>query len=32
MSEIVKIKDDAYDRYEELLIRKDVLKKEAVHY
>ena len=32
MSEIVKIKDDAYDRYEELLIRKDVLKKEAVYY
>ena len=29
---ILQLIDDSYDRYEELLIRKDVLRKEAVQY
>ena len=32
MNEMIKLIDDSYDRYEELLIRKDVLRKEAVQY
>ncbi len=32
MNDIVLIENDVYQRYEDLLIRKDVLKKEAVQY
>nr|MBQ4458699.1 hypothetical protein [Clostridia bacterium] len=32
MNDVVLIDDDVYQRYEDLLIRKDVLKKEAVQY
>jgi len=32
MNDVVLIEDDVYQRYEDLLIRKDVLKKEAVQY
>lgn len=32
MEEIIKIRNSAYERYEELLIRKDTLKKEAEEY
>lgn len=32
MEEIVKVKNASYARYEELLIRRDVLRKEAYHY
>lgn len=32
MSELIQIEKNNYDRYEELLIRRDVLRKEAFHY
>ena len=32
MSEIIKVRNAAYDRYGELLIKRDVLKKESYHY
>ncbi len=32
MTELVKIQNASYTRYEELLIRRDVLRKEAYHY
>ena len=31
MNDVVRIENDVYERYEELLIRKDVLKKESFH-
>ena len=32
MSEMIRLENDSYERYEELLIRRDVLRKEALHY
>ena len=32
MNDVVLVENDVYQRYEDLLIRKDVLKKEAVQY
>ncbi|SFB11277.1 hypothetical protein SAMN05216249_109119 [Acetitomaculum ruminis DSM 5522] len=32
MNDIIRVKNISYDRYEELLIRRDVIKKEAFQY